>query len=568
MPVSSADEANAFLRSGIRLAAEGDHSEAHRCFLAALDREPEMAAGWEHLGHTLGHMGLWGDAAKALIRAAELDPENIACRSTLGFLYGNLSLPEDSIHWHGEALALQPNSLILRLNHAFVLPPVARSSEQLAQLRERCSSLLNGIEKDDGLVSTPAAMSCHPFYLSTHGRNDRALLEAYGRLMIRCFGDAPLVAQEASAPRWNAPGKVRLGFLSSYFSDHSVGRAFEGLIRHLSRDEIDVILIHLAGAKHDATTRQLEACCQEVVCLSTSLEESTSQLRQLNLDALFFSDIGANPVMTQLASRRYAPLQVTGWGWPQTSGMPAIDAYISGDLVEPEMAQDHYSEVLIRLPDLPCCYLSESIEVSPLTRDYFFLPPDDLLIGCFQSLEKLHPDFDAVLEDLIVAVPDAWLVFVESDLTSSTQVFLERLARTAPTASQRLILLGRMSRPDFLGLAGCIDVVLDSIYFGSGISMFETFHAGAPTVTLEGDFLRSRMVAAAYRLMGVKQPPVAQTLNDYVDLAVRLSRDTAMRARLRQEICEKARMNLYDRLDYVRGFERYILESCGRVSAL
>jgi predicted O-linked N-acetylglucosamine transferase (SPINDLY family) len=122
---------------------------------------------------------------------------------------------------------------------------------------------------------------------------------------------------------------------------------------------------------------------------------------------------------------------------------------------------------------------------------------------------------------------------------------------------ERVVMLGRMNRAEFLALAGCLDVLLDPFHFGSGITLYETLHGGTPVVTLEGRFLRSRFVAAAYRLMGVVDPPVAGTPAEYVERAVALMKDPQRRAELRQEIALKARAKLYDRLDYVRGFEAF-----------
>jgi predicted O-linked N-acetylglucosamine transferase (SPINDLY family) len=104
-------------------------------------------------------------------------------------------------------------------------------------------------------------------------------------------------------------------------------------------------------------------------------------------------------------------------------------------------------------------------------------------------------------------------------------------------------------------------VLLDPFHFGSGITLYETIHTGTPVVTLEGRFLRSRFVAAAYRLMEVTNPPVAANPEAYVELAVALMQDPQRRELLRQEIAAKAKARLYDRLDYVRGFEDFALKA-------
>jgi len=128
-------------------------------------------------------------------------------------------------------------------------------------------------------------------------------------------------------------------------------------------------------------------------------------------------------------------------------------------------------------------------------------------------------------------------------------------------ARERVLMLARMDRCDFLALGGCLDVMLDPFHFGSGITLYETIHAGTPVVSLEGNFLRSRYVAAAYRLMEVEDPPVAATPAEYVERAVALMKDPQRREHLRQEIAAKAKARLYDRLDYVRGFEAFAISA-------
>jgi protein O-GlcNAc transferase len=552
----------------------------------AVRRDPDDGHGWHRLGQQLVALGRYGDALPCLIRAAERQPAHVGCRSELGHLFRNLNFVSEAIHWHGEALALQPDALMLRLNHLFVLPMVAHSEEQIAWCRARCESGLEVLEQEPDLgLDTDSVMIAHPFYLLYQDRDDRALMERYGRLMARCFARDPQALAPPGEPPVASPaepspepagrtrpvpasrGRLRIGFLSGFFHDHSNARAFEGLIRHLDRRAFEVVLIHLAQTPHDAVRERIEACCEQVVTLPAPLQESAAAVRALELDLLFFTDIGMHPSITMLAAQRLAPVQATGWGVPQTSGLPTIDYYVSGEAVEPPGAEAFYSERLVRLPGLPCCYLSSSIEAVQLPRDYFLLPPDLPLWGCLQRLDKYPPDFDASLEAIARAVPEGLFVFVEEEVPSLTACFLERLERNAPAVRERLVLLGRMARQDFLGLAECLDVLLDPFHFGSGITLYETLHAGTPVVSLEGRFLRSRFVAAAYRLIGVEQPPVARSPEEYVACAVALMQDPQRRSRLRREIATKARQHLYDRMDYVRGFEAFALRAVAEAGA-
>jgi predicted O-linked N-acetylglucosamine transferase (SPINDLY family) len=176
-------------------------------------------------------------------------------------------------------------------------------------------------------------------------------------------------------------------------------------------------------------------------------------------------------------------------------------------------------------------------------------------------MHKLHPDFDAVLETLAVGVPEVWFVFVCDQTPALTERFLDRLAGAAPQAMERCLMLARQDRANFMALAGCLDLLLDPPYFGSGVSFFEVAHTGTPVVTLEGRFLRNRLVAAAYRLIGLEDAPIAATLDEYGRLVQALLNDGPRRRRLRQELRERASASLYDRQDIVRDFEAFVLDA-------
>jgi predicted O-linked N-acetylglucosamine transferase (SPINDLY family) len=563
-----------------RLVERQEFAAGQRCLEEGLERQPDCGPLWQGLAGMFSRVGRYGEAIQAYMRAAELEPANGSCRTSLGHLFRNVGFVTEAIQWHGEALALQPDSVVLRLNHLFVLPLVAASAQQIAWCRQRCEEGLNELEEHlatlpearrEAALEAKTAIVCHPYYLIYHDHDDRGLLERYGRLISSAITQRyplPPSPSRRSLPALGSPApqalgpsgetrRIRLAMVSGFFHQHSNARAFEGLIRHLDRQRFELVLVHLATTPRDAVSSQLEGCCERTLILPPSREAACAALRELDLDLLFYTDIGMHPFITMLASERLAPVQATGWGVPHTSGMPQIDYYVSGDLAEPPEAQEHYSETLVRLPGLPCCYLSESLDPLERSRDFYLLPPDRPLWGCLHRLEKLHPDFDLALEAIARAVPEGLFVFVEEEIPALTGFYLDRLARTAPQARERVLMLARMDRREFIALGGCLDVLLDPFHFGSGITLYDTLHSGTPVVTLEGRFLRSRYVAAAYRLIGVEDPPVARSPQEYVERAVALMADPRRRGDLRQEIAAKAKAHLYDRLDYVRGFEDF-----------
>ena len=562
-------QADQLLQEATSLLEQGQINRALRRLQDAVQREPGAPRYWSAFAAALRRAERFDEAVECLLKAAALDPDSISYRTQLGSLLSGQSRIEESIHWHGQALQRQPDSLMLQLNHLFVLPLVARSVAEIEACRQRCFEGMPPLLADPDLhLYSGHEYGSHTFRLAYHGCNDRALLESYGDLLGRFSGEYSGPVLEPLATATGGSQRYRIGFLSAYFYDHSNARAFEGLINGLDRDRFELVLLPLEGTPTDPLRTALEASCDKVVTVPRPLDAAMHCLRGLQLDLLFFTDVGMHPFITALVTRRHAPVQVTGWGIPHTSGFANIDYYISADLVEPAGAHEHYREKLVLLPGLPCRYLSSSLamlpENLPRIRPYFMLPEEGKILGCLQDFKKLHPDFDAVLEAIARRLPDALFVIVEPNVPHLTQIFLDRIAVSAPTMAERLLLLARMSRSEYMGLAGCLDLMLDTIHYGGGITIFEPMATGTPTIGLDGPLLRSRVLAGAYRQMGLEDAPIATSLDGYVELAVTLMQDDERRLALRERIRQAACQHLYDRMEMVHGFEDFAVEAITR----
>jgi predicted O-linked N-acetylglucosamine transferase (SPINDLY family) len=78
-------------------------------------------------------------------------------------------------------------------------------------------------------------------------------------------------------------------------------------------------------------------------------------------------------------------------------------------------------------------------------------------------------------------------------------------------------------------------VLLDPIHFCGGKTSYEAFSLGVPVVTKPSSFLRGRITYALYRVLGIMDA-VAHSNEQYVDIALRLANDPALRADLGQRI--------------------------------
>lgn len=267
-----------------------------------------------------------------------------------------------------------------------------------------------------------------------------------------------------------------------------------------------------------------------------------------------------------LAFARLAPVQCVSFGHPDTTGIRNMDYFISNDLFETEDADAHYSERLFRLHDLGTLayYYRPQIPAPLKDRGAFGLPNEARLYLCPQTLFKFHPDFDAMLGNILRADPDGRLILIEGKFPHWTDSLRRRFARTLPDVLNRVLWLPAQNGDDFINLIAVCDVMLDTPHFNGMNSNLEAFAVGTPIVTLPMDLQRGRHTYGMYQKMGIHDC-IAGNPGEYVRIAVRVATDPAYRRALQDRILT-ANAALYEDDRAVQEFERFFTEAVARAT--
>ena len=351
-----------------------------------------------------------------------------------------------------------------------------------------------------------------------------------------------------------ARGRIKVGFISSYFRDHTIGRLNHGLVEKLSRDDFHVTVISTAAHK-DALAQMYRKQADEYVVIAPDMNAARKQIAQLRLDVLFYTDVGMEPLTYTLAFSRLAPVQCVTWGHPDTTAIPTIDYFISSEDLDTPDAQNLYSEKLVRLK-LPAVYYHRPEPPANLkTRADFGLPESATLYGCPQTLYKFHPDFDPILGGILRGDDDGLLLLIKGQHQSMDDALTQRFERSMSDVASRVRWIPRQDRDGFLSLNSILDVSLDPLHFGGGNTSYEALALGVPIVTLPSEFLRGRITYAQYRMMGVDDC-IVQYPGEYIQKAIKLGNGSAYRESVRQKILA-ANSVLYRNEDAVRGLEAF-----------
>jgi len=437
-------------------------------------------------------------------------------------------------------LAIAPNQPITRLLDAVnCLPHVYRSEDEIAKARalfarklERLSSALAACPPSPALCR---AFSQGMYNLPYQGQNDRELQQKYGDLAVALHGKAyPQWAGRLSMPA--VDGRIRVGFVSAFFCRHSNWRVpIKGWVSQLNRDDFE-LFGYSVGSRRDAATAEAEDAFEYYFTEAAAFERMAERIRSDRLHVLIYPEIGMSAEASRLAMLRLAPMQCTSWGHPNTSGLSTVDYFLSSELMEPDDAQEAYSEKLVCLPNSSVYIDPEPPPAERFTRADFGLRDAATVYLCIQYLSKYLPQFDTLLTRIAGAVPDSQFVFLEGTKPPIRQQLAARLRRAFE--QQRLDYehhvhwLPHLPEDRFRGLQRLADVFLDTPEWSGCNTALEAIDYDLPIVTLPGRWMRGRHCYAFLRQIGVEDT-IASSEDDYVNLATGLATRDAFRRSVR-----------------------------------
>ncbi len=563
------DYPEALYNIGNALKKSGRNHEALRYYQKALDVNPGLAEAYNSIGNIYFEDQKWQDAFLHYEKAVNLFPGDAKICYNMGAVLLKQEKFDKGLACFKQALEINPDLSAARWSYLLSLPMIYKNENEIKYYRNRFKSGLDMLAAETRLNNEEnkknalnGLMHQENFFLTYQGLDDLELKKKFGQLACKITAaNYPQWAFPRKMPDLGSNGKIRIGYLSSYMSSHTVGIFLSGWLSHSNRQEFELYCYHI-GNKLDDLTGKIKQSCDFFYNIYNNTEKVAEQIINDNLHILVFTDIGMNPQATIIASLRLAPVQCKGWGHPVTTGMPAIDYYLSSDLMESENAQDYYSEKLIRLPNLALCCAKPKMPEEIKTREDFNIDDQAFVYLSSQSLFKYLPRHDFVFPAIASRIPNAQFVFLENQSLNATRLFKERLGRAFKEYGldykNYCIFQPRLCFDDFISLNLASDVLLDTIMWSGGKTTFEGLGCGLPVVTLPGPFLRSRHAYAMLKMMGITET-IAENINNYIEIAVRLGRDQKYFDRLRMLI-QKHNHKIYDDTSFMNSLEQFYKE--------
>jgi predicted O-linked N-acetylglucosamine transferase (SPINDLY family) len=513
------DYADAINNAGIVLQELGRADEAVDLYRRLLELMPSHADAYNNMGTALLAARRPGEAQAAFERALAHRPDFPEAFYNLGNAWrerGDLA----------EATSAYRNALRLR-------PDYADAFSQLMYHRAQACAWDNyELDQEKLLDMVRRGVRVPPFYLfSTPASASDQMVCAQN--WIRPI--SPPRQAVFDHPAFVEKARIRLGYLSGDFHQHSTAHLMAELFEHHDRDRFEVFAYSYGPDDHSPMRARLASAFDRFVDIQAlPHREAASLIHADKVDILIDLKGYTHHARPAIAAYRPAPVQVSYLGFPATMGADFIDYTVVDSFVVPLSQQPLFSERLVHLPgSYQVNDRRREVASARTSRQDHGLPADGLVFCSFNNSYKISPAFFDIWMRLLQQVPGSvlWLLEVNELVRGN----LRSEAAKRDVDAGRLIFAPVVASAEHLARHAHADLFLDTLPCNAHTTASDALWAGLPVLTCSGDTFAGRVAGSLLTAIGMPEL-IAGSLAEYEQTALALARDPQRLIALRQKL--------------------------------
>ncbi len=484
-------------------------------FTRAINLDPSNATYYNDLGLACYDLRLLAEAQGAFQQVLKLNPGSVVAYTHLGLLANLAGLTGVAVSFLRRALEVDPNCGEAQNNIALFL----RDQGEQTQCREHYLRAV-ALKPD-----VPAIFSSYLLSLNDDPTADAGWVAAEHRRFERIVAGDPRALPSRS---FNPERKLRVGYLSPDFRIHSVAFFIAPIVEAHDRERVEVTCYATGNASDAMTDRIRSATDKWRTVYRMTDDELAGLIAEDGIDILV--ELSGHTADNRLAmlARRVAPIQMTYLGYPNTTGLSAMDYRISDAIADPPGPSDAWhAEKLIRIEGGFLVYRPPAWGKELLLAEQPAQAANHVTFGSFNNLAKIN---DVVLDTwaaILAEIPESVMLLKARGLRDEKVQarILNAFAARGIEDKQRVRMMGHERSPvDHLKLYHQVDVALDTFPYNGTTTTCEALWMGTPVVSFEGKSHAGRVGASLLLASGLGEL-VARDRQGYVEKAVELGKD-------------------------------------------
>ena len=530
------------------LRLQGQHDEAVAMCRRAIELRPAYAEAHSNLGLALAEQGDADAAILSCRRALELQPNYPNAYNNLGLALKESGQWDEAVAAFRQALALRPSFWQAHCNLGSVL-------KDHGQLREALAAYQSALALNPSVAGVCSNLIYLLHFLPEADEPAAAAAHEHWR---RHFSEPAKPCIQRHTNRRDPERRLRIGYVSPEFRDHVTGRYLRPLFDCHDRRQFEIVCYSGVSRSDTATARFREQADLWRNTVGVTDEAFAGMVREDAVDILV--DLTQHLTGNRLTvfDRKPAPVRVSFAGYPESTGLEAIEYRISDRYLENGEAQEagggpipgRGRERVFLIDSFWCydpCGMDVAVNALPAKQG------GRVTFGNLNAFGKVNESALGLWARVLARVKEARLILL-SDAGSHRQrtlVFLDREG----VAPNRVEFITPRARREYLELYHQIDIILDTFPYNGHTTSLDALWMGVPVISLAGQTPVSRAGWSQLSNLGLAEL-AAFSADAFVEVATQLARDLPRIAELRRTLRTRMEASvLMDAPRFARGIE-------------
>jgi len=555
-----------------------DYDNAKNIYLRIIEENPKDYVVINNLGNIFFENKKYKEAIEYFNKTIEIKKDYFIAYNNLGTAYQELGQADKAIDNYLKAIKINPNYYPSIKNIGDVYKNINKKKEALDNYRlvkelkpdfvgidmlifELEMSLCSWGNYDENLkiVKEIVKNKLHiqpftSFLLFDDVKIQKKIAENFVERNFKNFKEKKLVKLKKTN------SKIKIGYFSSDFRDHPTTHLIFDLLINHDKAKFEIYGFSFGPIENNLWTSKIKKHFTEFLDVRKKSELEIANLSRkkginIALDLNGFTYFAR----TGIFAYRAAPIQINYLAYPGTMGAKFIDYIIADETVIPKKLKNNLSEKVLYLPN---CYQPnvDNISISKQSRDKlnFGIPYNKFIFCNFNKIIKITPMIYNTWMNILKRTSNSILWILCDNKVAKENLLFETKRRGVD--SNRIFFASKLPRDQHLQRLQICDIFLDTYPYSAHTLASDAIRVGLPIITLIGETFASRVCASILKQVNLEKF-VCKKLEDYENLAIKLSKDTKLMANIKKNFkVSLENTPLFDNKKYTKDLEKLYIK--------
>lgn len=572
---------NAYNNKGIALTKLNQFSESILEYNKAINLNNNFFDAYLNKGFSLRKLKNYKEAIECFKFCKKLDPKQAKIYNNLGDVYSELKEYNESIQNYNKAIFLNEDYAGAYYNRGRLLSSLGNYRSAINDLKE---AIKQGIKLNQHFHYILGDLFFAKMNLSEWDeffelkkeieegiKNRTKVIRPFQLLSLNDDQKKHKIAAEIYAKEYSLDNfkkvrnpeyknkKLKIGYFSPDFRKHPVGQSIIDVFRNHDKSKFEIYGFY-HGPRKDEITKEIKKNFNEFFDIYNKSEEEILNLCYNNQIDIAVDLCGyTNYSITEIFSKRVAPIQINFFGYSGTTGGNFHDYIIADKHIIPPDEFKNFSENVIYLPN---CFLpsQSNVEISKkeILKKDLNLPDEKFIFGCLNSITKINPIIFNSWMKILNKCEKSILWLLRENKESCENLINE--AKKRGIDKERIIFAEKMKTNEHLKRMKYIDLFLDTHPYGAHVTTSEALRMGVPVLTMMGNSFASRVAGSMLECVGLKQL-ITNNLEEYTKSAIELQQDHHKLQNIKNHLLIKQNTDkLFNSKKYTQDLEKIFLD--------